>query len=57
MVRPVIFPAGRERLATSPAAIGSALSGITIGITLVNRRAARAASVPLHNDDIDLELN
>ncbi len=46
-VLPVTLPPGRARLATRPAAIGSAMVAITIGIVAVALRAASAAGVPI----------
>ena len=43
VVRPVMFPPGRARLAMSPLATGSNTFTITIGIVLVASLAARAA--------------
>src|SRR4029453_17998894 len=45
-VGPVMFPPGRARLATSPAATGSAGPERTIGIALVARWAACAGGTP-----------
>src|SRR5262244_4574090 len=45
VVRPVTFPPGCERLATSPVRIGSDTLVTTIGIVLVAFFAARAADV------------
>ena len=45
VVNPVMFPPGRGRLSTRPAAIGSVTSIKTIGIVLVAFLAATAAGV------------
>ncbi len=44
-VNPVMFPPGRDRLATSPSPTGSPITGTTIGIEAVASCAARAAGV------------
>ena len=44
--RPVTFPPGRPRLATSSTLTGSAIPPITIGTVVVARLAARDAGVP-----------
>src|SRR3989440_9215896 len=43
--KPVTFPPGRGRLATSPVPIGSPVSAMTIGISCVACLAARAVGV------------
>src|SRR5215471_15144922 len=45
-VTPVTFPPGRARAPTRPTSTGSTPVAMTIGIELVARLAARAASVP-----------
>jgi hypothetical protein len=44
IVRPVTFPPGRARLATSPVRTGSSDAIITTGIVVVAFLAARAAA-------------
>ncbi len=45
-VDPVMFPPGRAMLETTPAAMGSPITAMTIGRVLVPSFAARAAGVP-----------
>ena len=49
---PVTFPPGRGRLATSPVAMGSPVSAMTIGISRVACCAARASGREPSDDDI-----
>jgi hypothetical protein len=46
MLKPVAFPPGRARLATRPAATGSPMMAMTIGIVPVAVLSALAAGVP-----------
>jgi len=46
-VNPVMFPPGRERLATRPVPTASPTPVITMGMVVVARLAARAEEVPI----------
>jgi len=47
LVKPVMFPPGRARLATKPASTGSDTKVMTTGIVLVARLAACVVVVPV----------
>src|SRR5262249_46323500 len=46
LIKPVIFPPGRDRLATKPSPTGSETDANTIGITRVSRWNAAVGGVP-----------
>ena len=57
VVNPVMFPPGRARLSTSPAATGSAPAIKTMGIVLVAFLAARLASRRGRDEYVNFETD
>ena len=57
VLHPVIFPPGRDRLATKPKATGSPLVTMTIGIVVVAFLASADPRRPSGQDDVNVEAN